>query len=443
MFFVSLLQQYWYRLLAYLSNAQQQKAKPWQERLVVWSGAAVAGFVIVLFVRLFDHALDTFFTIRHHFPHAYLLLSPLGGMVVVYITRRWFQGSQGSGIPQVIACLNEPSFTEHSTRLVSLRIALGKITLSSFAVLFGFSTGREGPSVQISASIMHAFGRLLPTRSRISPHQLLLAGGAAGIAAAFNTPLAGIVFAIEELAKQFEQRTNGVMLTAIVIAGMVSTSLQGNYLYFGHLHIIKTSSAIVSPVLCSAVVCGILGGLFSQILIWSSKQTPQNIWRYKHANPVIFAGVCGIGISILSWLSHAEINGSGYNVTRDMVMHGTTMSWEYAPMKALATLLSYFSGVPGGIFAPALSIGAGIGNDVQMLLGSAYSSHVIYALCMAGFLSAVTQAPITSAIIVMEMIDGHELVLSLVAVTLLSSMISRKFSPPLYHSLSEPMKQHP
>jgi H+/Cl- antiporter ClcA len=231
------------------------------------------------------------------------------------------------------------------------------------------------------------------------------------------------------------------MLTAIVIAGMVSTSLQGNYLYFGHLHIESISSKIVGLVLSCALICGLLGGLFSRTLLWSTTVTPSVIWSYKKNHPVMFAGLCGLLISVLSFFSHGAINGSGYDVTRSMVMQGTTMSWEYAPMKAFATLLSYFSGVPGGIFAPALSVGAGIGNDIQMLMGSAYSPHVIYALCMAGFLGAVTQAPITSAIIVMEMIDGHQMVLSLVAVTLLSSIVSRKIGTPLYHTLGEPMKR--
>jgi H+/Cl- antiporter ClcA len=441
MYLVSLIYQLWNRFIAYMHGIHLHKAKPMHERLVVWSGAALAGLVVVIFIRLYEAALNKFFYIQHLLPHGYLLLSPLGGMIVVYCLRRWFRGAEGSGIPQVIAGLHEHHFNEHSNKLVSLRIAFGKIILGSAAVLFGFSTGREGPSVQISASIMHTVGRFLPVISRISPHQLLLAGGAAGIAAAFNTPLAGIVFAIEELARQFEQRTNGVMLTAIVIAGMVSTSLQGNYLYFGHLHIESLSSKIVGLVLSSALICGLLGGLFSRTLLWSATITPSLIWDYKKVHPVAFAGICGLLISILSYISHGTINGSGYDVTRSMVMQGTTMSWHYAPMKAFATILSYFSGVPGGIFAPALSIGAGIGNDLQILLGSAYSPHVIYALCMAGFLGAVTQAPITSAIIVMEMIDGHQMVLSLVAVTLLSSMVSRKLGTPLYHTLAEPMKR--
>ena len=274
MHLVSFIYHLWNRLVSFLHEMRLQKAKPWHERVVVWSGAALTGLIVVMFIRLYEAALNTFFNLQQQFPHGYLLLSPLGGMLIVYCVRRWFKGAEGSGIPQVIACLNERSFSKYSNRLVSIRIAIGKIILGSAAVLFGFSTGREGPTVQISASIMYAVGRLLPVLSRISPHQLLLAGGAAGIAAAFNTPLAGIVFAIEELAKQFEQRTNGVMLTAIVIAGMISTSLQGNYLYFGHLHIESVSSKIIGLVLSPAFICGILGGLFSRTLLWSASVTP-------------------------------------------------------------------------------------------------------------------------------------------------------------------------
>jgi H+/Cl- antiporter ClcA len=181
MYLVSLIYQLWNALFSFVQTIPTHKAKPIHERLVIWSGAALAGLVVVLFIRLYEAALNKFFYIQHHFPHGYLVLSPLGGMFIVYCLRRWFRGAEGSGIPQVIACLHEHKFNEHSSKLVSLRIAFGKIILGSGAVLFGFSTGREGPSVQISASIMYAFGRFLPVVSRISPHQLLLAGGAAGL----------------------------------------------------------------------------------------------------------------------------------------------------------------------------------------------------------------------------------------------------------------------
>jgi H+/Cl- antiporter ClcA len=120
-----------------------------------------------------------------------------------------------------------------------------------------------------------------------------------------------------------------------------------------------------------------------------------------------------------------------------MLSGGDHVSLLFAPSKYFATLLSYFSGVPGGIFAPCLAIGAGIGHDLIPLFGQSVAHATIFALCMAAFLGAVTQAPITSCIIVMEMIDGHEMVISLIAVTLIASLVARLFSPALYHSLAE------
>ncbi len=424
----------WYNLQYVSSRYRLHRPEMWQERLVVWGGAALSALVIVGFVRLTDVALGRLVWVQSHHFWFSLLLPPLGGMLIVYLARRFFAGCEGSGIPQVIACLSE-HHREKPYQVVSLRVAFGKIMLGALAMLCGFSTGREGPCVQVSASMMLASEHLLPARSRVSANELLLAGGAAGIAAAFNTPLAGIIFAIEELARRFEQRTHAVLLTAIVIAGMVSISFQGNYLYFGHLVVHLLSISLVVPVLVCAVVTGIAGGLFSVSLLWTGRTFPQ-LHRVRRDHPVQFAALTGLGMSLLCLLSHGNASGSGYDVTRTMLMGGPDVAWYYAPFKWMATVLSFHSGVPGGIFAPSLAVGAGIGQDLQGLLGSADAQSTIYALCMAGFLAAVTQSPITSTIIVMEMIDGHQLVISLVAVTMLASIISRGFSPSLYHELS-------
>lgn len=119
--------------------------------------------------------------------------------------------------------------------LTSLKLAFGKVMLGIGALAAGFSAGRDGPSLQVGASIMHAFRRFLPAGFSVNPRYLILAGGTAGISAAFNTPLAGIVFAIEELGRRFEQKPNGAVIIAIVLSGLVSISLQGNYTYFGQL----------------------------------------------------------------------------------------------------------------------------------------------------------------------------------------------------------------
>lgn len=408
----------------------------WLERLVIWGGAAGLGLITVLFARLSEHLGQRFHDFQTHQPWLPLVLTPLGGMLIVYAVRRWFPGAEGSGIPQTMAALQLEDDPAKIKRFLSLRIALAKVGLGSAAVGLGYSCGREGPSVQVGASIMFALRRFLPKGHTTVPSHLILAGGAAGIAAAFNTPLAGIVFAIEELSRKFEQKTNGVLLTAIVVAGIVSISLQGNYLYFGQLAVSTIDSAIVLPVLICGLVCGVVGGVFSRTLLWTTRPWPGPIGRLRTLHPVWFAGCCGLIVAVLGLLTAGASYGSGYVTTREMLTNPEAASWLFAPAKLLATLASYFSGIPGGIFAPSLAVGAGIGHNLLPVFGQSVPSAAIYALCMAAFLGAVTQAPITAFIIVMEMIDGHEMVLSLIAASLIASLVSKLFSPPLYHALA-------
>src|SRR5262249_25093755 len=152
-----------------------------------------------------------------------------GFVVSAFLAQQVFPGSGGSGIPQAIAArhLRNP---DGRARLLSLRLAAGKILLTLLGLASGASIGREGPTVQVGAAIMLAAGRI----GRMPAERgLILAGAAAGVAAAFNTPLAGIVFAIEEMGRAFEQRNAGLVLIAVILAGIASLGLVGNYSYFG------------------------------------------------------------------------------------------------------------------------------------------------------------------------------------------------------------------
>jgi H+/Cl- antiporter ClcA len=409
----------------------------WHGRIIVWLAAATAGLVVVLFAKATEHAIQLFFNMQQSHWWLPLFVTPLGGMLIVWMTRKWFKGAAGSGIPQVMAALHQESTTNKYPTLVSFKLAVGKVILGVAALAAGFSAGREGPSVQVGASIMHAFRHFLPYGFSVSPKHLILAGGAAGISAAFNTPLAGIVFAIEELGRRFEQKTNGVVITAIVLSGLVSISLQGNYTYFGHLSVGIINSKIIIPVLFCGLVCGILGGIFSRTLINASGQMKGRLGAIRRLHPLWWAGFCGLLVAGLGAVSNGAAHGSGYVITQDILTGHAAESWFYAPVKYLATIFTYLSGVPGGVFAPSLSIGAGIGHDLVPLFGQEYYNSAIIALCMAGFLSAVTQAPLTSFIIVMEMIDGHEMVISLMAITFIASIVSRVFSKPLYATLAD------
>ena len=175
----------------------------WWRRVVFWVGAVLVATVAVGFAKAADWAGGLFL----HFAagHAWLpfIIAPAGLTIAFLLTRHVFPGAQGSGIPQTIAALHmhEPAMVD---RVLSPRIAVGKVLLTLLGLASGASIGREGPTVQVGASIMHALGKLLRLPRLELRRALVLAGGAAGIAAAFNTPLAGIVFAIEELSHSFE-----------------------------------------------------------------------------------------------------------------------------------------------------------------------------------------------------------------------------------------------
>jgi Chloride channel protein EriC len=137
---------------------------------------------------------------------------------------------------------------------------IGKVGLGLMGMLGGLTLGREGPTVHVGASIMYEMRRFYPRVSLRMERMLLLAGSAAGLSGAFNTPLAGILFAIEELTRSFEVRTNGVLITSIVFSGLVSLALAGNYLYFGQISAPDIFPlAFVLPVVIAAVLCGLAG----------------------------------------------------------------------------------------------------------------------------------------------------------------------------------------
>ncbi len=233
-------------------------------------GLTAAGFAAVC--ERFQYIFDWLLTISRFAP---LLITPLGFIICAYCARRYFPGSQGSGIPQTIAA-RQTRDVQIRSKLVSLRIAVGKLLLTPLAIMFGASVGREGPTVQVGAAIMLATGKVF---GRSSQHGLILAGGAAGVAAAFNTPLAGIVFAIEELSRAFERRTNGFVLSAIIFAGISSIAVMGNYTYFG-----TTSASIDIYAWPAVVVCGLVGGLagglFSRFIIAAlSYQLPWVVFK--------------------------------------------------------------------------------------------------------------------------------------------------------------------
>ena len=409
----------------------------WWTRIVVITMAAVTGLIVVGFAWLSECATKLFFQVQSLYWWTPLLWTPVCAAIIVWLTRRYAPGAAGSGIPQVMAAL-EPNVGETHRRLyVSIKLSISKIFLTSLGLLAGLSLGREGPSVQIAAGIMASTRRWLPAKSGVSDHGLLVAGGAAGIAAAFNTPLAGVMFAIEELSRTPEQRSSGLLMACIVLAGLIGVSLTGNATYFGVIHTGKADLSLIVPALCVTLFSGLAGGVFSRLLIVSLRGLSNDfLSRLRRHRPIMFAGLCGLMVAMIGAITNGATFGSGYTHTRNLLAGSESIPAVYVMFKFIATWLSTWSGVPAGIFAPSLAIGAALGNDIAQLLHTAQAPALI-ALGMAGFLAAVTQAPLTSFIIVMEMVDGHAMVLSLMACALIASMISRLLGRPLYPSLAQ------
>jgi H+/Cl- antiporter ClcA len=409
--------------------------RQWLRRLVFWIGAVVVAIVAIGFAILADFASNLFMRFQAPRPWVAFIICPAGLIASFLLTRHVFPGAQGSGIPQVIAVQHIVDRTTVA-RVLSLRIAAGKIALTLLGLACGASIGREGPTVQVGAAIMYTLGRLSRLPRIDLERALVLAGGAAGVAAAFNTPLAGVVFAIEELSHSFEARTTGTVLTAVIIAGITTLALMGNYTYFG-----QASAALdfgrgwVAVVLCG-VAGGLSGGLFSAVLVRAARDLPGSIGRLLVRHPVAFAACCGLALAAIGVASGGQTYGTGYAQARGMIEETTTLPGSYVALKFAATVISYISGIPGGLFAPSLSVGAGLGAWLAHLMPSAPMGAVVL-LGMVGYFSGVVQAPITAAVIVMEMTDNQRVTVPLLATAFLAFGVSRLVCRrPLYSALA-------
>jgi H+/Cl- antiporter ClcA len=408
----------------------------WQTRLLIWGSAAAVGLAAVAFAKIADLSQLGLRRLLDGYPWAVWLLAPVGFFVIAWLTRRYFAGAEGSGIPQTIFTLRAES-GEIGRMLLRPRVVIGRVVLATAGLFCGGSIGREGPTVHVGAVIIHSVSRWIP-KGHVEAQQraMILAGGAAGVAAAFNTPLAGIVFAIEELSRSFEERASGTTLTAVILAGIVAIALTGDYTYFGQPTVAAAALRITPVVVLVAVACGLAGGVFSRVTLVSAAGLPGALGRLRRKRPALFAACCGLGIAGLGTWAHGLTFGTGYAEARSILESQVHLPWNYALARALATLLSFLSGIPAGLLAPSLSVGAGLGQFIADLLHE--PSAVPFAILgMCGFLAGVTQAPLTSFVIVMEMTSQHAMVLPLMLTAAVATALSRLITPPLYQALAD------
>ncbi len=409
----------------------------WQRRLVFWVGAIAIGCISVVFTEaangaqaIFAHGISRFFLLP-------LVMTPAGFVLCAWLARAYFPNAQGSGIPQAIAARHTSGPARQA--LLAPKIIAGKIFLTVIGLLCGASVGREGPTVQVGAGIMLQVARLSGLRNE---RGLILAGSAAGIAAAFNAPLAGIVFAIEEMSRSFETRTNGLVLYAVIFAGLTSLGLLGNYTYFG-----TTDAAVTTPrdwllVLVAGVLGGLAGGAFSRLLLDGTRWAKAWGAGQSQRRALLLPLVCGVIVALAGLLTHGASFGTGYAQARGAV-EGHPLAWSFAPVKFIATIATAISGIPGGIFAPSLAVGAGLGSWL-MLISGAGSASLGAVLGMAGYFAGVVQAPMTAFVIILEMTGNNANVIPLMVAAVLGFGASKLIAPqPLYHGLAKGFLEPP
>lgn len=389
-----------------------------------WIASLLTGLAAVVYARLFalaEHG--TGFLIKNHF-WLLFLITPVCFLAARFLVFRYAPYSRGSGIPQVMAAIEfeKPSGYDQVGRLLSLRIILIKVLSSLILVFGGGVIGREGPTIQIAGSIFRKINLLLPKWwPKVSKRNMIMTGAAAGLAAAFNTPLGGIVFAVEELTKTHISYFKTAIFTAVIIAGLTAQALLGPYLYLGYPNVDSLSRFIFLGVIVVAVISGISGSLMAKWILFIFRWKSRFKFTYQH---VLYLVLSALLIVALAYFIDSRTLGSGKEImTTTLFTTDKYLPWYMPLLRIAGSMFSFTSGAAGGIFAPALATGASIGSFFSGWLHlSDGNTNLLILSGMVAFLTGVTRTPFTSAILVLEMTDRHNMIFYLMLSGLVSSL---------------------
>jgi chloride channel protein, CIC family len=361
------------------------------------------------------------------------LLFPVGGSLGIgYLLYRYFPDARGSGVPQTKAAL----FAREGR--ITLRTVLGKFFCTSATLASGIPLGREGPSVQVGGGIASVLGRLLGLRSE-QVKNLIPVGGAAAIAAAFNTPLAAVLFSLEEIVGDLHAPVMGAVVLASATAWMVLRMLLGNHPLFK-----VPQYQLVSPAEFAVyAVLGVAGGLVSVAFTKLLLGMRARFLRFPQ-NTVWFQPVAGgLLVGVVGWFV-PQVLGVGYGFVGDALNGNMAfkMMLLLVVLKLLTVTTSYASGNAGGIFGPALFIGAMLGGTVGTVAHRLFPAYTAtpgaYALVgMGAAFAGIVRAPMTSVLMIFEMTQDYAVIVPLMIANLVSLFIaSRLQHEPIYEALA-------
>jgi len=391
-----------------------------------WLGSLLTGLVAVFFTKLFMLTEESSSYVFHHAAWAFFIITPLCFILAWQLVKRVAPYSRGSGIPQVMASIElaTPKYNSLVDKLLNLKIIFVKIISTLIMAFGGGIVGREGPMIQIAGSIFRKINQSLPAWwPKISKRNMIKAGAAAGLAAAFNTPLGGVVFAVEELTKTHISYFKTALFTAVIIAGLTAQGFLGPYLYLGYPDVNNLSPWIFFTVILVAIVAGLAGSGMSKIILLIFR------WKAELKNgffQYVYAIVCALIIATVAFFIDQRVFGSGKVImTTTLFTHDKYVAWYVPVMRIAGPMLSFTVGGSGGVFAPALSAGASIGSLFSSWFHLSETDTNLLILCgMVSFLTGVTRTPFTSAILVLEMTDRHSVIFHLLLAGMVASIVS-------------------
>jgi CIC family chloride channel protein len=366
-----------------------------------------------------------------------LLIPALGGLIAGAGLYFFAPEATGSGIPQVKA-----SFYVGGGRIPA-RVIPGRLFLSSFNIGTGACLGREGPTVQLCAAIASLLGRVLAI-SRQGLQNLLPVGAAAGLAAAFNTPIAAVTFTLEEILADVSVRPLGSIVIAAVIASVIERSILGESPLFS-VPAYRLNSAMELPFYALlGVIAGIAATAFNEGLLRLRARFQSQTAIPQWATPAVGGLILGaVGLLALMLTGSSSVFGIGYRTLSTELRGGLPLNVLIilGIGKLVGSVVSYGSGSTGGIFGPSLYIGGMFGGTVGLLASHLLANSVTqpgaFALVgMGAVFAGIVRAPVTSIIIIFEMTRSYSIILPLMVANITSYVLASKLSPqPIYDAL--------
>jgi len=353
-----------------------------------------------------------------------------------WLVRRFAPLASGSGIPHVEAVLTG-ELPPASPQLLLVKFAGGLLAIGS-----GLALGREGPSVQMGASLAHLIGRLF-RRDWQDCRLLLAAGAGAGLAVAFNAPIAGAVFVLEELTRRFDTRTAIVTFGASASAIAVGRILFGNAPDFLVVPLPYAGFGCLPVCLTLGILAGLLGVAYNRTLLGAmAAANGLRCWPVE-----MRAAAVGAAVGLLGWCAPGLLGGGDEMTQRALTgAEGGGLLFAVFLLRFAFGPASYAAGTPGGLFAPMLVLGAQsglfFGNFAQHWFPGMAGEPVAYAVTgMAAFFTAVVRAPLTGIILVIELTGSYTQLLPMLAACFAAMLVPTLLnSPPIYDALKKPVK---